>query len=261
MALSDNLIHYYNFDEASGDLIDQVGTNDGTVTGCTYSDIGKINTAYGFDGNDHIAIDEAGLDGASAFSVSVWIFKHTEASYDTILGAIGDGANKYGYMATNAGKLWFRWVINSTEATAILGATELDTGVWYHVVFWYDGTNTRIYLNGNSTPDAQGTSSGVVTIDGDIWFGANPFSLGINWYDGHIDECGIWTRALTTAEISELYNSGSGLPYPFTIPTNLQLNIADDWKVVDAIKINIGDTWKAVEGMQINIGDSWKVIF
>ena len=43
--------------------------------------------------------------------------------------------------------------------------------------------------------------------------------------------------------------------------TNLQLNIGDDWKAVDAMQINIGDDWKAVAGIQVNIGDDWKEVF
>jgi hypothetical protein len=31
--------------------------------------------------------------------------------------------------------------------------------------------------------------------------------------DGIIDEVGIWEKALTSGEVSELYNSGSGLAY------------------------------------------------
>ncbi len=32
-------------------------------------------------------------------------------------------------------------------------------------------------------------------------------------WDGLIDEIGIWDRALTDDEISDLYNDGEGLPY------------------------------------------------
>jgi hypothetical protein len=36
------------------------------------------------------------------------------------------------------------------------------------------------------------------------------------WSNGSLDEIGIWNRALTTGEISTLYNSGSGKGYPFS---------------------------------------------
>src|SRR6202035_2479657 len=35
------------------------------------------------------------------------------------------------------------------------------------------------------------------------------------YFDGDIDEVSIWNRALTSTEVSDLYNSGGGLQYPF----------------------------------------------
>ena len=43
--------------------------------------------------------------------------------------------------------------------------------------------------------------------------------------------------------------------------TNMQINIGDTFKDVDALQINIGDSWKAVTSVKQNIGDSWKDVF
>jgi hypothetical protein len=43
------------------------------------------------------------------------------------------------------------------------------------------------------------------------------------FFDGTIDEVGIWNRSLSSSEVSELYNGGSGASYPF--PDVLTLNI------------------------------------
>ena len=72
----------------------------------------------------------------------------------------------------------------------------------------------------------------------------------------------LWdTRAISTTEIAELYNSGNGLAYPFSTGTNCKINIGDTFKDVSEFKINIGDDWKAVTKVQQNIGDSWKTVF
>ena len=65
---------------------------------------------------------------------------------------------------------------------------------------------------------------------------------------GTLDEVAIWNKELTAAEVSELYNSGNGLAYPFTTGTNAQINIGDAWKAVIKIQQNIGDVWKDVFG-------------
>lgn len=43
--------------------------------------------------------------------------------------------------------------------------------------------------------------------------------------------------------------------------TNMQINIGDSFKSVDALKINIGDVWKSVTSVKLNIGDVWKDVF
>lgn len=45
------------------------------------------------------------------------------------------------------------------------------------------------------------------------------------------------------------------------VGTNIQINIGDSFKSVDAIKINIGDNWKNVTSVKQNIGDVWKDVF
>lgn len=59
---------------------------------------------------------------------------------------------------------------------------------------------------------------------------------------------------------SRIINVLTNITYP-SVGTNMQLQIGDNWKTVDAMQINIGDTWKTVDGAQINIGDTWKTIF
>ena len=56
MAISDNLISYYKFDESSGNASDSVGSNTGTNTGLTYS-AGIINngiTSIGGSGQNSV---------------------------------------------------------------------------------------------------------------------------------------------------------------------------------------------------------------
>ncbi len=50
-----------------------------------------------------------------------------------------------------------------------------------------------------------------------------------------------------------VYHSSAG--------TNMQINIGDIWKDVDAMKTNIGDDWKDVVAVKQNIGDAWKDVF
>ena len=61
-------------------------------------------------------------------------------------------------------------------------------------------------------------SQGTGTVNTSQFNGTAPFTIGNFvglFYDGLIDEVGVWNRALSGSEVAELYNGGSGDPYPF----------------------------------------------
>ena len=69
----------------------------------------------------------------------------------------------------------------------------------------FDGTNVIIYVNG--------VSKGTDTIGAPTSSPSNIFTIGNRStsdraFDGFIDEVRIYNRALTTAEITDLYNQG-----------------------------------------------------
>ena len=89
----------------------------------------------------------------------------------------------------------------------------VSTGGWNHVTFiWDDAGYLKIYLNGvlrNCSATMQGAwYTGDASTNFDFLVGSLP-SLGW-WTDGKVDEIGIWNRALSQTEISNLYNGGSG---------------------------------------------------
>jgi hypothetical protein len=96
------------------------------------------------------------------------------------------------------------------------------TDGWHHVVVNYDGTNSNFYLDGTLVNNVTaggtiGTGSGTIGLGsaasgGSIWGGG----VGGVYNTRAMDEVGIWSRALTGAEVTSLYNGGSGFQYPFS---------------------------------------------
>lgn len=72
----------------------------------------------------------------------------------------------------------------------------------------------------------------------------------IQWSWFHDDFISIYINLVNDIEITAI-----------SIGTNMQINIGDTWKSVDALKINIGDVWKDVVSVKQNIGDVWKDVF
>ena len=99
----------------------------------------------------------------------------------------------------------------------VLSTDTVTTGTYTMVSIVYDQTANTVTFYKNGTVDSGGSDAYSTNFDtGKVYkLGLNPG--GSLHYDGLMDEVGIWTRALSGAEISELYNSGSGLQYPFSV--------------------------------------------
>ena len=81
---------------------------------------------------------------------------------------------------------------------------------WSLVGFSFDGTNLNTYINGvlsNTTSAPQGFQMNTLGTSG-ISVGVSDQANGFwNPFKGLIDDIGIWNRALTQQEITDLYNS------------------------------------------------------
>ena len=86
---------------------------------------------------------------------------------------------------------------------------------WTHCAVVKNGSAVRVYLNG--VESVMGNVVGAVVPTGSGNFAANDFATGIEPWGypliGALDELAVWQRALSAAEVSELYNYGDGLAY------------------------------------------------
>lgn len=100
------------------------------------------------------------------------------------------------------------------------GPTGVTTGAWQHTVhvFSSNGTDTTlaVYLNG-SLVDSRTTPTANMNF-ASILLGRernNPDPTGDRDWDGMFDEVAVWNRAVTPAEVTDLYQSGlAGQPVP-----------------------------------------------
>ncbi|OGG01585.1 hypothetical protein A2Z33_04555 [Candidatus Gottesmanbacteria bacterium RBG_16_52_11] len=139
-------------------------------------------------------------------TISGWINATTLDANDRVIIARNASPSYSWYVANDAanpGKLEF-----STDGGVTTGVSTLtlSTGTWYHIVLAADETKTRLYING--TPDKEITHTGILYQNGNIALGAD--TSGSNAWNGKIDDVRIYDRALSPAEISQLYNWAPG---------------------------------------------------
>ena len=104
--------------------------------------------------------------------------------------------------------------LNSTEA--------IPTGEWVHIVSTRKrGTNDNDAIYYNAV--AKGLNRAAQWTDTINWSNANDWAIGAELhpseardFHGHIDQVAVWNRILTSAEVTALYNSGSGKTYDTT---------------------------------------------
>jgi hypothetical protein len=241
MALTDSLVSYWKLDEASGTREDIHGPNDLTAngTGGVGSATGIINSGADLElgDSDFLSIadgSQTGLDVSGDLSVSFWTKYETLPTVggadSNIITKTEGGTNRaYTIRFNNNISLGFECEASSDGTTANSGNGRTgvdalvvgDVGVWRHWVATYKlSTHTwKMYKDGSAlsvTDNSAGTVSQVFNSTAVFRLGARGAAgVAAGFYDGVLDEVGIWSRELTSSEVTELYNAGAGLAYPF----------------------------------------------
>lgn len=212
-------IAYYRLDDASGtSAADATGSgNTGTLTNSPTWTTGQINGALSFATASTQYVDLGTGINPAAISYTAWI-KATSFpnSYNCVLARSDAGVNYTAMLIKSTGKLAF-YVGNSapTHVSSYdgVGSNTLSTGTWYFIALTFDSTSgLKGYVNA-SLDSSSGSAFATDTSAISTYIGGQPATAG-RYFNGIIDEVGIWNRALTSTEVSDLYNSGTGLSYP-----------------------------------------------
>lgn len=213
MAILDNIKAAWSLDESSGDATDASGngftlTNNGTVTYST----GKINNGAVFNNTTGKNLDYNGNLGFNGSTGTRTWMAWVNVSSFSATGYILDNTT-----TTGADRRFILYSDSDSKIHMYAGTNEvltpaLSTSTWYYIVVTQNGTTWELFLNGSS----QGT-----TTMGTATFGDNSFRIGESYAGGGAgkstnDIVTIWDRVLTGTEITNLYNGGSGIQYPFS---------------------------------------------
>ena len=142
----------------------------------------------------------------------------TPSSTAYIWGSTGGGTKNVDLRLLNTGTLEFRFRSSTGTKVASKDITGFSTGVYYHIVcVWTQNSDMILYIN-NVAEDTVTAYNETNNFDDDIFVGAvNNNGSPTAYLSCDIDEFAYWSaRAISPSEVSELYNSGSGLQYPFS---------------------------------------------
>ena len=167
----------------------------------------SFSNAYSvdFDGtNDYISVtQDSAINISGNITLSAWVNRTATGSYNAIYTKrqVG-GSMNYQFIINNSngqvglGHSGGSWVYNTT--------TTLATGTWYHVAVTVSSGTAQFYVNGVAEDSFTGISINATTHD--LIIGA---TVGYNYFGGNIDEASIFNSALSSSDITSIYNSGT----------------------------------------------------
>jgi len=222
--LNSGLVSLYHFDNRSdfGDSQTEsfdYSNNDNNLTrvGTTTNTYNNTDAIFGystsFDGNDYWKTSStpteipSGAEGEN-LTISAWVYwAGTSGDDDLITGLNGEWL----FSVETDGKLWF-YLFGGNNAG---GTTSINTNEWTHVAVVWDTEDDTIttYINGDVDKIASHTDTSADT-------GVNLFVGGRDstgndvantwFFDGLIDDLGIWSKSLSASEIKDLYRIQEG---------------------------------------------------
>ena len=253
---TNGLVGWWGF---NGNAQDGSGNgNHGAVNGATLTTdrFGNQNSAYDFDGlDDWISITNSSLVSGNQLTVSCWV-RYSAGNYGYIIST--GNQNDYTISQDNSTTVNTFVYASSSLPTIIAHNVPNSNNIWRHILMTYDGVALKTYINGTLIA-VDNASGNIYSWQPDhLTFGTynlygDPFtSATIQFYNGNIDEIGIWNRALTPQEITNLYNSQlpaqTSLCLP-TITTSSPSSVGVDTVVIGGGISNDGGSSIALRGI------------
>lgn len=220
LSVRDGLLASFRLDGA-GPLFYGVGSLcvTGRVHGTGYAvpAAGKVGGAQNFYGKQrHITLGKpAGMvvpDGAAdgswaAFSAAAWVRPLGTQGTGVIVGqGLRDSPKSYLALRVDGGAYELRSVRGAESVSVRFAVPQADIGAWVHLAGVYDGQSWLLYRNGVEV--ARAVSAHKPPVSDCLW-GIGGLGQGTShFFNGDIDEVGLWSRGLSAGEVALIWRAG-----------------------------------------------------
>lgn len=254
---TNGLVAWYPF---NGNANDESGnSNNGTVNGAvlTTDRNNNSNKAYYFSSSGCGTYISANINTSSIVSgltISIWVSRVGN-------GCLGPRIFEFGN--TNGPGL-AQWTWDNANGTNIGSTTSNSTAVtttfnpvannvWTNLVYTNDGSFGKVYQDGVLIKTI--TSSGNPILSGNVSFGRMNHP-SYDAFNGKLDDIGIWNRALSNSEVTQIYNAvlpSSISNYNCYFSNN---TIVNKWQSVNETNLKLYSVQRSIDGNNfISIGN------
>jgi type II secretion system protein G len=187
--------------------------NTGTSVGGVSQTVGRFGEstgAYYYNGSGHVLIGSNITIFNNLISgnmtLSAWV--KTTSGGHVISHENCSNANNY-YLSVSSLTPRFLLVNSAATPQTVVSSITAQSDVWTHVVAKKEGSTSYIYVNG--------VSGGSLALSGTFTSNTNTFAIGDrpqntnvlcrNYFNGSITDARVYSRALSDAEVLQLYNA------------------------------------------------------
>lgn len=201
---------YYPFNGNGNDAgsLNNHLTNNGAVL--TTDRFGNTDAAYNFNGSSQYLIRNTPsftFNPSSTFTVSLWHNRNTSSVVGIpIMHASNAAGNFIWIFQTGATNMQFG--TNKQQAARIWAQSTSTTNAWTHIVLVYNAGAMTLYKDNVAVATATFTHTGVTSTTLPLYVGRG---IGGSYFNGKIDDIGIWNRCLSACEVNDLYTASNSL--------------------------------------------------
>ena len=209
------LAAYWKLDEPAGATSFADASGNGNTGACgaacpTTGVPGVVGTAASFNGsNSQITVPDSPALRLNQFTIALWVYptQIKNGSQPLVVKEDSSGSSRNYALVIVPNTMQVRYAVWAGDCATKFPANsvgQLGLNTWNQVVFTYDGSVEKLYLNGSldSSNPASTTSLCQAAVPVKIGMETSAFQP----LKGTLDNIQIYSQALTGAEVSTLYN-------------------------------------------------------
>jgi len=223
MAIADNLVAWYDMDEASGTRYDSTASNlDLTDVNTVGTMAGKYgNAAYAVKANNEKLTNTSFTNiNAGSWTIASWVYLHEVTAWQRffVLSQGTTGILMPSYISSTQLYIEMKDSSSTIKIDRPAGLF-LTIDQWDFFTIHYDASTRKISMsvNGGALYTSAAALTGTQYTMSALYLNANEFG-STNLFTSGWDGFGVWERVLLSEERTWLYNAGAGRQYSDLVP-------------------------------------------
>jgi hypothetical protein len=209
--ISSSLLAYYTFDNTLEDETNNIF--DAVDVSATYStSVKKVGeAALSLNGNTAHLCLPAGMANNRQMTIAMWVYSTSSSNWQRIFD-FGNSTNQYMFLSPNSDGSEMRFVMKNGGDEEILSTSALERNAWHHIAVTIGDEKVVLYVDGV----AKANSSTMKIRPSDIkpvrnYIGRSQFVSDAR-FKGYIDDFVVYNYALSSENVTRLYNGESPEP-------------------------------------------------